>query len=80
MNVAFCGMICVRGNRRRPSRRKPCYNAALCSIDTTWTALGLKQVANHLNCGAVYYKRSSLVQGSSPLKLSLPLALTLKEL
>jgi len=80
MNVAFCGMICGRGNRRRPSRRNPCYNAALCTINPTWTALGLKPVANHLNCGAVYYKRTSVVQGSYPLKLSLPLALTLKEL
>ena len=80
MNVAFCGMICDRANRRRPSRRKPCSNAALCSINPTWTALGLKPMANHLNCGTVYYKRTSVMQGSWPLKLSLLPALTFKEL
>jgi hypothetical protein len=80
MNVAFRGMIYDRGNRRGPSRRKPCSNGALCSINPTWTALGLKPVANHLYYGGVYYKRISVMQGSYPLKLSLLLALTLKEL
>ena len=80
MNVAFCGIICGRDNRRRPSRRKSCSNAALCSINPTWTILALKPVANHLNCGAVTYKRTSVMQGSYPLKLSLSPALTFKEL